>query len=313
MSFNILAVPAILGLVLKLWVLYIARDRVRSGWVFYGLLLAFVAQNLWEVIGFFEKDTGIPMEWYFRTYYAILLLVTAFIVAHALEVSRVSTAVRQKLGWGIASYALLLSLLIFASDLIVEGYREAAYTLTAIQGEYYFSFQLFTLSTVTIVLSALILGYMRAKDRKTELQNLYMLFALAPMILLSLAVTALLVVGISINMAAIFPLATTFFVGVLALSEKEHGITDIRIYLPYSAERTLIGKLVKAGARFSVRKTNFKDTATSIEKALLLYSLSKNDFTVSKAAKDMDINRTTLYSICRRHDIELEDAPGKSE
>ena len=200
---------------------------------------------------------------------------------------------------------------ILGSDLVVAGYREASYTLTAVKGNYYFLFQAFTLVTVFTVLGSLIAGYVRATDRRTELQNVYMLVALAPITILSLSVTVLLVFGISFNVAAVFPLATTFFVAVLAMAEKEHGITDIRIYLPFSAERSLMSELVKAGALFSIRKNNFKATADKIEKALLLYSLRKNDFTVSKAAKDMGINRTTLYSICRRHEIEFDEVTGK--
>lgn len=312
MTFNVLVLPAVIGFLLKVWVLYITRTHAVRDLLFYSLLCVFALQNLWEIIGFFEKDTGIPMQWYFRTYYVLLIAVTAFLVIYALKVARISRTsfVFYSVIWAVASISLAFAILF--TDLVVAGYKPAAYTLTAIQGPLYVLFRLFTLGTIVTVISALIYGYRTSSTRRAEIQNLYFLLALAPLILVSLLVTALLMLGISFNMAVVFPLATTLFVLILALSETEHGITDIRIYLPFSAERQLVTRLTKSGALFSIRKRSLKQTSDDIEKALLLYSLSKNEYRVSAAAKDMGVNRTTLYSICRRHEVDVEALAKKS-
>jgi DNA-binding NtrC family response regulator len=158
------------------------------------------------------------------------------------------------------------------------------------------------MGSIIVILS---MGYVRSNDSLTERQCLYTLLALLPLLLAGPTVLLLQHLGWQINTSLILPITSTFYLLVIVASEKVHRLTDIRAYLPFSAERKISRALFKTCTDYSSQQCSLKEAQNNCERILLLYSLEKNNYNVSKTAEMINVKRTTLYSICQRLDIPI--------
>jgi len=111
--------------------------------------------------------------------------------------------------------------------------------------------------------------------------------------------------------AGILPIATTIFLVIVLKTESKHELSDIRRLLPLSLERqtansflNLLDLYVKNGNKENV----YKDLQRGIETEIVSYSLKKCNNNIADTAKMMGIrNRSTLYAMIKRLDIDLEN------
>ena len=107
---------------------------------------------------------------------------------------------------------------------------------------------------------------------------------------------------IKLTAAATMPLCTALFIMIIVRSESSHYITDLRRYLPSSAEYQTNAKVSRAVNHYLIGDKNFKETQTSIERLLVEHKLNKTDYNVTHAADQMGINRTTLHTWLKKYD-----------
>ncbi len=303
----LLATALVLGFAIKLWAVFATRASASVNPLFFGLLFVILFHGAWALLSYFNQENGLPLEFLLRGRYVVLLTFGFFFAAYSIYLSTDNNALRYSLIALLGLAGQLTNTLISLTDLVVTGINVLPDRTQALRGELYPLFPAYMLLTNAIAGVSLVVGYFLtdSSTRKTTLWN--MMISVSPVVIPTAIMLFTFSRGFAFSLTTVVPLMTTAMVLLLTLNNKEHRVIDVRIYLPFSLERELVSKLIKAVSKFLIRHNTYKQTSDLIERALLLYSLKKNDFVVSQAAIAMGINRTTLYSICRRHNIVFEN------
>lgn len=312
---SIYILPALIALLIKLWVLFVSKrgsklvsetGKTQSS-LFFTMVLLFACHNVAEVLGFLEYFSGDRYGQVTRWYYVMSVLALSSIVFYAEQVSK--TLKNSKILYGVlGSGALALSAVLLFTDFIVAGSASIGYSLTAVKGSYYAVFQIYSLSAYALIVYFLVVGYKNAEDHRTEIQCAYTMFAMAPLVVVALALMAVMAMGYTVNASVILPFTTAAFLLITLKGERLHQLTDIRRHIPFSLERQTSGEIMDIFSRFASDEVNYRDGMAEIEKLLVMHKHDKNGGNVTTTASSMEIPRSSLYSIFRRLNIELKEA-----
>lgn len=292
--------PALVALLLKIYVVAIAQARKTRG-VFLYMVLVFALHNFIEVVayGMFAAD-NMP-ELMLRLYYISVLLMLWVMSKYSLKISRSNTF--RGAFFLVTGMLIVGGLTSLFTDLIIAGVQEIAYSATAIRGKYYWLFTSLVLIGLAIVVVTLVHGYRTANEHLTQVQCLYFLAAITPFVLLGFFLVPAMFAGYKVNAAGLLPLCTTLFLLITLKGEAKHGLTDLRRFMPFSRERKTTVQVQEQISRFSMDTISFKELITNLEKIALKHKLDQADDSVSEAARLLKMKRTTLYSILERHDM----------
>ncbi|MEM7359102.1 MAG: hypothetical protein AAF431_08395 [Pseudomonadota bacterium] len=297
---SIYVIPALIALLLKLYILLLAHNS-KSSHIFFGLIIVFALHNLSEVAAYIQYYNGILPEILLRSYYAATFCLLSYMCLYAIEVSGLASLKRLMIPitiWIAGSCAM-----VFATDLIVAGSQPIGYAITAIKGPSYWVFSLSSIACLVFTCSVLIHAYRKAESHKIQVQSLYTLFAMAPIVLLGFLLIPLMSIGVEINAAGALPICTTLFLLITLQSESRHMVSDVRRFLPFSKERRTAKQVQNLISQYSMDEISYKELATEFEKIAITHKLEQAGESVSEAAKMMQIKRTTLYSMVDRHGL----------
>jgi len=298
MSFFIL--PALIALLAKLAVLIIAYRSVHKSRAFFSMVVVFAAHNFFEVLVFL-KFVGGDFGFVITAYYLASIWGLAVMLLYALDVGQYKN---QYLVIVPITLAVVLSLGVMFTDLVVGGERALGYVLTAVRGPLYWSFQLYSATMFILVASVLIRGYRNAKTHITEIQCLSTLLALAPFTVSACAIMILMNLGFNLNATTILPIATSAFLVITLLGEAKHNLTDVRRFLPWSAEKKTSNQIMDIFSNYARDDMDYRQAVNDIEKLLVVHKYQKNDENASATAELMGMPRSSLYSIFNRLKIE---------
>ena len=304
---SIYVLPALLALVVKIYVLLVARAANTSR-IFSGMVLVFALHNLTELVAYLQFTRGELTLSLFKVYYAATLVTLGYLCLYCIEVARISAL--RRLYMPSVIWLTMCGIAIMFTDHVVAGFVSIGYSATAEQGPYYWVFSLTSIGATLFVVSSLIYGYRKSNNHVTQIQCLYNLMALTPFVLLGFVIIPLMLLGQEINAGGILPICTTLFLLITLQSESKHRFTDIRRYLPFSKERKIADEVMSLISKFSMDEISYKDLSNEIEKIALKSKLAQADDSISEAARLLKMKRTTLYSMLNRHGIERE---GKSD
>lgn len=298
-------IPAILAFLTTAYFLYHARQKSGQSKVFYTMVLIFLAHHLCEILAFVEfiKD-GPQVIYQLKTYYIASLWLLLFILFYSQEVSKIKFPIINKSLIGIVT---VTSLLILYGDTIVSGTTSLGYVVTAQKGPLYPLFQVSALTILFGTIVNLIYGYKKANDHLTEIQCIYMLIAFAPIVLISISIISLMAIGFKVNALAVVPIATTLFLIITMKSENVHKLTDIRRFMPFSAERKTSQEIMELYSKYARDEIAYRECINEIEKILVLQKYVKNGNNASATAETMGMPRSSLYSIFNRLSIDLKN------
>lgn len=302
-SLHLLMMPAIVALLIKLYILLISRKITGQSSIFFTMVLIFACHNIAEVLGFVQYLTGEQQLLILRWYYVMSFCSLAAILLYSIDVSKILMPHKNISVFivGLTSFFCILSL---TTDLILAGSTSIGYIMTAVKGPYYWAFQVSALLTYAGIFCILIKGYIKAKQHITAIQCSYTLLAFAPKILVGVSLVILMALGVHLNAAAILPITTTLFLLITLKSEAKHKLTDIRRFVPFSIERKTSSEIMDIFSSYAKDETNYRDSMAEIEKLLVTHKHNKNGGNVSTTASSMEIPRSSLYSIFNRLDIE---------
>ncbi|RBP51456.1 hypothetical protein [Arenicella xantha] len=301
---SIYILPAILALVIKLLILGVSVKGKHQSTVFITMVLILALHNLCEVLGFLEFFESGPKEYLLRLYYATTVWVAAFMLIYSSEVSRLKHGHFRAV---LMSIAGVVSLLMLYTNWIVAGAESLGYTMTVVQGEQYWIFRIFVLATLLAIIPVIVVGYRRATEHIVEIQSIYTMFALAPLMLVGISVIVLMSLGVRVNASAFIPIASTLFLLITLKSEYRHNLTDVRRFIPFSAERRAANQIMDICSRYSRDKMSYRDGINEIEKILVLQKYQKEGGNASATAESMGMPRSSLYSIFNRLNIDTKD------
>lgn len=309
---SIFLLPALLALAIKLTVLVVSRMSARQSKFFITMVLVMACHNIAEVLGYLEFFNGIEAGNILRWYYLMTIVGLATIVFYAIDVSELHSSQSKVLsitaGSIIAVTALLGGLIMFTNLIISGGSGSIGYAPVANQGPTYWLFSAFSVLCFAITIGYLIAGYRNAASHLAEIRCGYTLWALSPIIIVSLGLMVLMSFGLQVNAAAVMPIATALFLVITLKGEKAHGLTDIRRHIPFSLERRTSGDIMAIFSQYAQDDINYRDALNEIEKLLVLHKHAKHQGNVSSTAASMELPRSSLYSIFRRLEIELKES-----
>jgi len=300
---RIYMLPAVLALLIKVVVLFLSHKSSKTSKIFFTMVMIFACHNVAELLGYVEFIQGMQLESLIRWYYVMSVCGLAAMLIYSIEICKLYSNPRN-LNLAIVSLVTIVSLIVLFTDMIVAGSIPIGYSVTAEKGQYYWIFQLTSLTTYVGLLWNLIRGYSRAEDHITEIRCSYTLFALAPIMLVSLTLLGLMAVGITLNAALLMPIASSLFLIITLKAESKHGLTDVRRHIPYSLERKTSNEIMDIFSKYAQDEINYRDSMAELEKLLVTHKHDKHGGNVSTTAASMDIPRSSLYSIFRRLEID---------
>ena len=192
------------------------------------------------------------------------------------------------------------------SGLVINGVELLGHSQTAIKGDFYPVFQLFTLFMLGLTIAVLIRGYLRPKDHLMQIQCSYTLLAILPLVLSCIVLIVIMALGYRVNGALIMPILQVAFTLITLLGESKHQITDVRRFMPYSAERHAANEIMDIFSSFARDEISYRDGVSEIERLLVLHKYEANDRNASMTAQLMKMPRSSLYSVFNRLGIDPE-------
>ncbi|MDA8363079.1 MAG: hypothetical protein M0Z84_04510 [Gammaproteobacteria bacterium] len=234
--------PAIVALVLKTGLFgyaYVSRTRNAQTRIYMALLVLLFIQNVALIPGYIAIAAGHTPYPEATLFYLSEILAVAVLLhlAASLAFERGSSAVRLA---AIMAYpaALVLSTLLLCSSLLIRGYAFHHYVVTRVPGPLYFLLESYAIAVVGGAVGVLLYGAYRQPNPQGRLRNSILLLAILPMAAVIVLVIILLHFGATwINVSALQPLLTTYFLVVTGYATHQHRLFDVQFYIPWSRER----------------------------------------------------------------------------
>ena len=297
--------PALVSLLLKLFVLSIVVRGGKVSVLFLSLICVFALHNGIELVGYVQHLNSQTIDIYFRLYYVATIYLLMYILLHGLTSSKFENVFITTVVVAIATF---MSLFVLFSDTIIAGQYSIGYSVAAILGPYYSAFKFYVLASLLLSSAALIYRYKSAASQLESTRCLYSLFALSPVILACFLTMLFRILEIDINGAGLLPIATTLFLIIVLKGESKHQLSDIRRFLPLSPERAIsenVMKMVNTYVNQGQKADAYKKLQAGIEKEIIFYTLNKCNNNISKTTQMMGLkNRSTLYSMMKRQKID---------
>lgn len=301
---NIYIIPAILALVVKFTVVFYAKSKSGASRTFMWMISIFAFHNMCEVILFFGFFNDANTDYLLKVYYLVSIAALLSVSWYVTSFSNV------KKFWHISVsvfICLIFALVAIFSDLIIAGTSRLSYIVTALRGEFYWTFQVLSLVLLLSIIFQLYVSYTRADSHMMKMRSLYTAIALTPHFLAVIVVMGLMNAGVLINGTVIFPIATTLFIVITLASEYQHRSTDIRRYMPFSEERRTTNKIMEIFSNYARDDAGYRDSVTEIERLLVLYKLDRAGGNATSTAEQMGMPRSSLYSIFNRLKIKVRE------
>lgn len=287
--------PAAIGLFVKLILLMTAKENLWESKILLGLIAVLAIHNIVELMMFSNLLNEHNSEILLRCYYVCVTTVSAYVVYYSVDSDKLPLSFYVGLIYAV--WAVVLSILFLASDSIVNGAMPLTFSVTAIKGDSYWLFQTFALSAIAITWYFLHFNYKASTTPEEEIRNYYALISITPLFLGAGLVMILMLFGVAINAAAVFPISSTLFLLILVHGKHSSSIkADPRDVIPFAQKSELATILGHVSYQYRIGNISHKDLMSKIEKAHIMHKLSFYEFNVSKTAKSMGISRSTLYS-----------------
>lgn len=310
---SIYFMPALVGLLFKLFVLAHVLRGGKASTLFLSLIIVFAVHNAIEILGYFNfasisnaSDTTVGV--FFRLYYVATVFLILYVFLHGLCVTKLENPIFT--GTLIALSAGLSALVLF-TDLIVAGQYLIGYSMTAVKGPIYWLFASYLLIFLFSNFAVIFYGYKTAKSEIDTVRVQHSFYALTPIMLVFIVAVIFKITDIGINATGLVPIATALFLGIILRTEDKHKLSDLRRFMPLSPERqttTEFMRLLDQYIKNSHNENVYKDLQIGIEKEIIKYSLAKCDGNITNTAKMMGLkNRSTLYSMMNRLELDLKE------
>ena len=298
---SLVIIAAAIALALKAWVLLKAFSNTSKSSLFFSLTAIFCIVNILSLIIVANVADPNLIEWVLRPHYVCTTWAATVMCAYAVhaaqkkEISRIVIAL-------LFGSAITLTSLILATDLVIKGAMSIGYSITAIKGEFFFVFFVYSSLCFLFIVKTLLAGSYAAESAVAKNRCVWTLVALAPLMIVATVVVIAMYLGFKINGSGLIPFATSVFLLITLKTEYSHGLTDIRRFLPFSPEYTATRQLLAIFSKYTMDEISFKELKSDIGRVAVQYKYSKQG-TVSATARSMKMNRTTLTGLLKKYHL----------
>jgi Response regulator containing CheY-like receiver, AAA-type ATPase, and DNA-binding domains len=298
---SMIAIPAIIALIAKLFILGVVNEKNLKYKIFKVLVIVLATLNIAEILLLWQFKSEMQSLYAMKSFYVLATFAWIAVLAYVLEIAGIKDKKRFFIP---ACFAIVLSVLCLFTSSIVGGVKELSFSYSAVKGSLYWLWQVYVLLMAGFICLQLSQGYLKAKSHLVEIQCIYISLAFAPLILSSLIILGFMAAGFKINAAIALSVSSTLFLLIMLASEYQHKLTDIRRFIPWSNERKTSQQIMEIFSNYSRDDINYRDAVSEIERLLVLQKYDKNEGNASETAGRMGMPRSSLYSIFNRLDIE---------
>ena len=193
----------------------------------------------------------------------------------------------------IGAWALICSVLLLTGQLVL-GYEQAGYSIISIPAPYYYVLNSYAFVAINAVLITLAYAAF-VKNGEGSTRSRHVLLAIIPIYVLVIIVQVTRLMGINSSTAVSMPLATTFFVGVVVLSQSG------RIVI-FKIKWTVLWKLAT-----SMRDVKMSEWVGLVEKLLVEESMRVSGNNQTEAAKLIKSNQSTVGRKFKKYEEKTAD------
>ena len=297
---TVYVLPALIAFLVKVAMLMFSHRTFGTSRPLMIMVLIFAIHNLCEVLVFWEFFSGSRAEYVLRAYYVISIVSLAWIAYYGSIVSKQEHLYYKAI---VVPIVVAMCGAILFTDYIMAGSRPLGYIATAIRGEYYGLFQIVSLAFTVYMIMLLVSGYRSSGENSVQIRCAYAGLALVPQFAAQFITITLMNMGLPVNAAMFFPIATTLFLLILVMSERKHGLSDIRRFIPFSDERKTSAEIMEIFSKYAQNEEEYRQAINEIEKLLVTHKYEKNNRNASSTAEQMGMPRSSLYSLFNRLDI----------
>ncbi len=287
-----LLIPAVVAFVIKCFFLYSSMDSLKKN-MFTVMLSISALHSLNELVGVGAFFLGNDVQLLMRLYYVMSVWWLGFALMYVFEVLS-SKAIFNHIT--IVLVAVISSLFLF-TDLVISGFESNGLVPTAVKADFYWIFQAFALGTIaaSILLLSKQIFFSKVSIDK-QLKCFYLLIGFLSPFITVICVIVMMQLGINISAVAIVPIATTLFVVFMVKSEQQHGLIDLRRFIPWSRENKASKKVNLIFTRLTLKEITLKEAENEFQKLAIEYQKELTNNNISVAAKNLGISRSGLYS-----------------
>ncbi|MDA0281700.1 MAG: hypothetical protein O3C29_14915 [Proteobacteria bacterium] len=297
-AFLYLGLIALVGIVLKVAILFNIRIKSQISESFAVVCLFFLALNVSEFLGYFTYNVSEQLSFAILHMYmisayfvfpAVLVLVLSLVEYKHLKVARL--------------FLYSISALISAAQIggfVIEGFKFIGWANVTTPGQYYWAAVAYPLLVAVFSAGLLLKHVLANNDFEVRCRCKVNLFAFAPMLLVLVLVLLFRLAGFKSSTALTLPLATMFFLFVMLLQSNGN------IFWASLRMKILISVL-------TLKNINTLDMILgNIEKIRITEALRASNGMQRNAAKLLNVPASTLNKKIAKYKIVAEDYQGVS-
>ncbi|MFT5114038.1 MAG: hypothetical protein ACI8P9_003371 [Parasphingorhabdus sp.] len=293
----IYALPALLALGLKGFLIFWAKRSLKDSWPLFAMLGFLALQNVVELSFFIPAFSGwreLVMDAYF---------VSAFFAVTSAALFGLwmwkKPLVTRHLAVGAYIFSTIFSILFCTTDLFVTGYQELSFSMTRIPGILYPLVSLYLIGSLGFMIVAIFLAARSTNDQFLKIRNYLIVAGLAPFVASGVGITILMALSVKINAAMVIPVAMSFFLFVLVYAMTSDRLFDVRTLIPGTSQfKSLTDVMVMATIirreKVKVPQGRRTDPLDSLQAELYRRALESTGGNKTQAAKQLNIHPNTF-------------------
>lgn len=299
------AIPAFTALVIQTWLIFHSDKRrlINKNWPILLFFIGVLGNNFIEFSSYAELLQ--PNLLTMKLWYVFTSITFSGILILAMDLSGISLLKHKWSQNAVIYLSLIFCSLMMATNLMVTGVQSISYSVTRIPGNLYFIVQLYAAGLILSTIYCLVSGAKTAEDSCDKKRARVVLFSTAPFLFIFLALVTLMAVGVKVNASVIVPLATTYMLLVLILTEQKENLFSLLLRIPYTNERKSYKQITLMIEDFlsntdNGKQVSLKSLTTNIEQQVVSMAVQMSNGSQIKAATLLNVSPS---SICRKKKI----------
>lgn len=295
----------LLSIFIKIWVfnkVLHARSANLVNQLVFLVACCALFQSFIEIIGYFftNQFSEQSLLYALKTYYISLIVftVTQPFIVYLMIGRQLNTYVAVL---SIVTMNIIFALILF-SDSIIAGVEVLDYTITRIQGEYYWVFQVGPFVAISFTIYTLISKIITAETYYLKIRCINMLMAFAPLAIFLPILIVLMQLGYQINAIGFLPLFMSLYLVIIALNLTSQQVPDFSFLIPGSPKQKLLYKIFKKVCRLESEDQPINPEA--YQRLLVKYAVEVSKGNQREAAKLLNTSPSTVSRMMRRQSKE---------
>jgi len=282
--------PSALALLLKCF-LFFCSD-VHKNKTFFVFLLATFFLNICELLVIIRPGEDLAV---LKLYYCASTLTVFYLVRLCSDISKSCHFIKNDF--------FLVATCIFVATIFLTNYIVADFTilpngsLTRIEGNFYFSFQLYVVLFLIFAIVLLTRKALIKNDYELKIKCFIALLAFVPGITIIFVLMLMMSLGYKVNMAGFLSLATCFMLFMFISLNDKHRLFHMMRRVPYSREWKYYFELKKILKKLSLPLVGEKVDLKEVLKEIELLAIKNANFyfnTQKEVAQILNISESNL-------------------